>query len=127
MPPSDPSGSEPVDFDRHLRELTDGTAGSASFTELSAAERAKAARMSAQPRPGRSRPGLRESRRARQLRKPVTGPGHRPGRRARLRLVRPGETSRRRGRAAKAAKRIGIVVGFCALLYVLHLLGFGPQ
>jgi len=126
-----PSVPGPDDFDRQLRDLTSGSGGAARYREPSAEERAKQA---AQRKP-RQRAGWRGSAKARQLRRPVDSPGQGsrgPSRRRRLRLV--GGNSARRpapgGRRAKLlsiAKVVGILVGFVALLIVLHLLGLGPQ
>jgi hypothetical protein len=126
-----PSIPGPDDFDRQLRDLTSGSAGSARYREPSAEERAKQA---AQRRP-RQRARWRGSAKARELRRPVNSPGQGPRgplRRRRLRLVggksagrpAPGE---RRAKLLSLAKMVGILVGFIALLIVLHLLGLGPR
>jgi hypothetical protein len=125
-----PAAPSPDDFDRQLREITSGTAGAARFRELSAAERARLA--GGRPRLPKA---LRKRLTARKVRKPAAPPRKRtPSSRAsrrRLRLVggsgynaaqRP-----RRERLLSVAKAAGILVGFVALLVVLHLLGFGPQ
>jgi hypothetical protein len=124
----DPSIPGPDDFDRQLRDLTSGSAGAARYREPSAEERAKQA---AQRRP---RQRWRASAKARQLRSPVNPPrqGSRGPRRRRLRLVGGNNTMRRppsprRARLLSLAKMLGILVGFVALLIVLHLLGLGPQ
>jgi hypothetical protein len=126
-----PSVPGPDDFDRQLRDLTSGSAGAARYREPSAEERAKQA---AQRKP-RQGTGWRGSAKARQLRGPVNSPrqGSRgPLRRRRLRLVggngaRRQAPSARRARLLSLAKMAGILVGFVALLIVLHLLGLGPQ
>ena len=126
-----PSVPGPDDFDRQLRDLTSGSAGAARYREPSAEERAKQA---AQRRP-RQRAGWRASAKARDLRRPVNSPrqGSRgPLRRRKLRLV-GGKNARRqapgarRARLLSLAKMAGILVGFVALLILLHLLGLGPQ
>jgi hypothetical protein len=126
-----PSIPGPDDFDRQLRDLTSGSAGAARYREPSAEERAKQA---AQRRP-RQRAGWRPSAKARELRRPVNSPrqGSRgPLRRRRLRLVggkgagRPAPGARR-AKLLSLAKMVGILIGFVALLIVLHLLGLGPQ
>jgi hypothetical protein len=130
-PERGPSVPGPDDFDRQLRDLTSGSAGAARYREPSAEERAKQA---AQRKP-RQRAGWRGSAKARQLRGPVNPPrqGSRgPLRRRRLRLVggngarRPAPGARR-ARLLSIAKMVAILVGFIALLIVLHLLGLGPQ
>jgi hypothetical protein len=125
-----PAAPAPDDFDRQLREITSGTAGAARFRELSAAERAKLA--GGRPRLPKA---LRKRLTARKLRKPASAPPKRTassrGGRRRLRLVGGraynAAQGTRRQRMLSAAKAAGILVGFVALLVVLHLLGFGPQ
>ena len=120
----------PDDFDRQLRDLTSGSADAARFREPSAEERAKQAAQ----RRRRQRTGWRNAAKASQLRRPTSSPrqGSGPWRRRRLRVV-GGRTSRRpapgarRARLRSIAKMAGILVGFVALLIVLHLLGLGPQ
>jgi hypothetical protein len=130
-PERGPSVPGPDDFDRQLRDLTSGSAGAARYREPSAEERAKQA---AQRKP-RQRAGWRGSAKARQRRGPVDPPrqGSRgPLRRRRLRLVggngarRPAPGARR-AKLLSIAKMVAILVGFIALLIVLHLLGLGPQ
>jgi len=125
-----PANPHSDDFDRQLRDLTSGSAGAARFRELSAEERANQA---AKRRPG-PRTSWRNAAKARKLRRPVSAPGRdaqAPWRKRRLRVV--GGSSRRPapgGRAARlryAAKVAGILVGFVALLIVLHLFGLGPR
>ncbi|HEX9065752.1 MAG TPA: hypothetical protein VF843_11635 [Streptosporangiaceae bacterium] len=127
-----PAASGPDDFDRQLREITSGAAGAARFRELSAAERARLA--------GRGRPRMprtwRQRLAARNLSQPVSAPPRkRPGRasagRRRLRVV-GGQSYRPAGQPGRqrllaVAKTAAILVGFVALLVVLHFLGFGPQ
>ena len=112
----------PDEFDQQLRDLTSGQAEPPKFTELSAAERLR--RVPTPPSPPK-RLNRRGARKARQLRKPVPEPGraYRTKKRS-----RPSVPARRRKRHLVAnAKFVGIVVAFAALLYGLHLLGFGPQ
>ena len=128
-----PAVPSPDEFDRQLRDLTSGASGAATFREPSAQERAAhpAARLG---KPGKT--SWRNARKARKLRRPVVAP-ERPGAkrtgRGHLRVV--GGTARRSGAAAgsarqrlrSAAKTAGVLVGFAALIVVLHLLGLGPQ
>lgn len=127
-----PAASSSDDFDRQLREIASGAAGAARFRELSAAERARLAGGERQRWPR----ALRKRLAARKLRKPASGPPRtrtpaaRTGRR-RLRVV-GGRSYRaapamRRQRLLSALKVTGVLVGFAALLIVLHLLGFGPH
>jgi hypothetical protein len=140
----DPAPAEPDDLDRQLRDLTSGVAEAPRFTEPSAAERARLAAKRAGGRPSGARAarpagsatrrakGWRSARRARELRRPVQEPGQ-PGQPRPIRrntgaaAGRPAFRSRRSRRLRSAAKMTGIVVGFIALLLVLHMLGFGPQ
>lgn len=132
----DPAPSpEPDDFDRQLRELTSGVAQAPRFTEPSAAERARQAAKRGGAHPAgqpAARPGRwHKVRKARQLRRPVPGAG-RPGRKAGLRSVggrgaRPRALSPRKERIRSIARTAGILIGFAVLVFVLHLLGFGPQ
>jgi len=124
----------PEDFDRHLRDVVSGAAGAARYREPSAVERARGA-----SQPGRrQRVSWRNARRARLLRQPVTaGGGERAGsgrfsQWARLRRGRPSAIRRsapgsRRRQLVSLAKGAGILVGFAALIFVLHMLGLGPQ
>ncbi|HXL18895.1 MAG TPA: hypothetical protein VN961_15385 [Streptosporangiaceae bacterium] len=124
----------PDDFDRQLRDLTSGAAETARYREPSAVERGRRA-----ARPGRRlRVSWRDARRARNLRKPVTaGDGRRASsgrfwQRARLRRRGPSTIRRpvagsRRMRLLSLAKGAGILVGFIALLFLMHMLGLGPQ
>lgn len=132
-----PHSPDPDDFDRQLRDLTSGVAEAPRFTELSAAERARRAAERGRAAPA-GQPGpmrWRNARKARKLRRPVSGEGT-PERSGRLRgpagrragSSRPQQPrTRRQQRLRSAAKTIGILVAFAALLFVLHLLGFGPQ
>jgi hypothetical protein len=121
---------DPDDFDQQLRDLTSGQAEPAKFTELSAAERL---RRTPSPPPAPSRMNWRKARKARQLRKPAGDSGRKQGglgsARRRGRLARPPQNAagRRRQRLLALAKTVGVLVAFAALLYGLHLLGFGPQ
>ena len=122
-----PGVPEPDDFDRQLRELTSGTAKAARFTELSAAERARqAARRSPAQRPRPS--GWRTARKAKKPRKPA-GESRRPG----SPQSRPGSgkapqrRSPRRQRLIMVAKTLITLIAFAALVYLLHLIGLGPQ
>jgi hypothetical protein len=124
----------PDDFDRQLRDLTSGAAGSARYREASAGERARRA-----ARPGgRLRVSWRNARRARNLRKPVTaGDGRRASsgrfwqraglRRGRPSAVRPPAAGSPRRRLLSLAKGAGILFGFVALLFLMHMLGLGPH
>ncbi len=121
---------DPDDFDQQLRDLTSGQAEPAKFTELSAAERL---RRVPSPPPAPSRLKWRRARKARQLRKPVADSGRKPGGLGSVRRRRPrarpaqNAAGRRRQRLLAIAKTVGVLVAFAALLYGLHLLGFGPQ
>jgi hypothetical protein len=129
---SDVTGG-PDEFDRQLRDLYAGTAGAARFREPSAAERAKRA-----ARRRRASLSLRRAGQARQLRRPVASDkAGRPAARGRSwrRLMtfgrsgparRPAPGDRRR-RLASLAKGAGILIGFVALLLLMHALGLGPQ
>jgi hypothetical protein len=113
---------DPDEFDQQLRDLTSGQAEPAKFTELSAAERL---RRVPTPPPPPKRLKRRGVRKARQLRKPVPEPGRAYRTKKRGRPSVP--ASRRKRRPVEIAKVVGILVAFAALLYGLHLLGFGPQ
>ena len=121
---------DPDDFDQQLRDLTSGQAEPARFTELSAAERA---RRNQSPPPPAKKQSRRKARKARELRKPVGDPGRkRTSRGSKRKLSAVGSTARqprasRRQRLLSAARVVGILVAFAALLYGLHLLGLGPQ
>jgi hypothetical protein len=127
----------PDDFDRQLRELTSGSAGTARFREPSAAERAeRAIRPPARRR--RRVTNWRQASRARELRRPVTsGPDGASGRRtawsrARHLLRRPAASRRvparsPRQRLRALAKGAAILAGFVALLFLMHVLGLGPR
>ena len=133
----------PDEFDRQLRDLYSGSSGVAKFREPSAAERAKrAAKRRREPGRQRRRPmSWQKSRQARKLRRPVTGAPasgnhatHRSWRRwlGPLGRLRSGprralSPADRRQRLRTLARRAGILVGFIALLFLLHMLGFGPQ
>jgi hypothetical protein len=140
----DEGARSPDEFDRQLRDLYSGTAGVAKFREPSAAERARrAAKRSRHPgrQSGRRPTSWQKSPQARKLRRPVTS-ADAIGRRAaqgrwprwlgpigritsrRRRPLSPGE---RRRRLRSLAKGAGILVGFVALLFLLHTLGFGPH
>lgn len=140
--PVEPSSAmpDPDDLDRQLRDLTSGLAEPPKFTELSAAERLR--RLPGPPAPPpvtrRSQRKWRSARKARQLRKPTaepgpkrgTGPGsakRRPGIRGMQARPAPNAANRRKRRLLTIVKTVGVVVAFAALLYGLHLLGFGPQ
>jgi len=127
---------DPDDFDQQLRDLTSGQAEPAKFTEPSAAERLRRV-PTPPPTPSRtkSRISRRNAKKARELRRPVGEPGPKQGRgpgwakRRRGKLARPAMNAagRRRQRFLTVAKTVGVLVAFAALLYGLHLLGFGPQ
>jgi hypothetical protein len=123
---------EPDEFDRQLRNLTTGKAEPARFTELSAAERAKRAAARSKPAAKPKRMSWRNTWRARKRRRPADGPqsggpnrsaGRPPGGARRPRPAR----STRQQRLRSIAKTVGVLLAFCALLFVLHLLGLGPQ
>lgn len=131
---------EPDEFERQLRELTAGRAEPARFTELSAAERAKRASARSAPAAKRKRMSWFSRWRAGKLRRPVdgsqsgrfnSGAAQRPGMGAgaggsAARRRRPARSARQQ-RLRSIATTIGVLLAFCALLYVLHLLGLGPQ
>jgi hypothetical protein len=98
----------PDDFDRQLRDLYATPPGTARFKEPSAAERARRA-----ARRRRLRVNVRKASTAKKPRRPISAgrDEHGPGRR----------------RVISVAKGAGILVGFVALLLVMHLLGLGPQ
>jgi hypothetical protein len=123
----------PDEFDRQLRDLYSGSTGAARFREPSAAERARrAARRRSQSM------SFQKSRQARKLRKPAQ-PGSRPqpAARSRRRLgtfgrrqsgpARRLSPADRRRRLVSLAKGTGILIGFVALLFLMHMLGLGPQ
>src|SRR5215469_7348781 len=116
---------DPDEFDQQLRDLTSGQAEPAKFTVLSAAERL---RRVPSPPPPPKRMNWRHARKARQLRRPVGEPGRgRPGKTSPRTRPRPKPAGGRKPRFIGIAKVVGIVVAFAALLYGLHLLGFGPH
>lgn len=125
---------DPDEFDQQLRDLTSGQAEPAKFTELSATERLR--RVPSPPPPPR-RTNWRNARKARQLRRPISEPGRKqpgrkqPGRKQPAGAKQPIRPQRkangRRQRLIGIAKVVGVLVAFAALLYGLHLLGFGPQ
>ncbi len=127
-PPQDGKPPGPDEIDRGLHEILEGVGGEAAVREPSAAERA-----AERPGPGSGKPARwRGYLKAGRLRWPVRAPGQRPGsRRWRHRRAaaagRPGSRNRRLGRAGSALRWIGILLVFAALLYGLHLLGFGPH
>jgi hypothetical protein len=120
MPP------DPDEFEQQLRDLTSGQAEPAKFTEPSATERL---RRIPSPPPPPKRMNWRDARKARRLRRPVAEAGRKQPGNARRRTSkrRPVSASERKRRFVSTAKVVGIVVAFAALLYGLHLLGFGPQ
>ncbi len=123
---------DPDDFDQQLRDLTSGQAEPARFTELSAAERA---RRNQSPPPPAKKKRWRSTRKAKQLRKPADDTGRKrtsPRGKRKLSAVgsaakKPRTASQRRQRLLSAARLVGILIAFAALLYGLHLLGLGPQ
>ncbi len=118
---------DPDEFDQQLRDLTSGEAEPAKFTELSAAERLRRV-PSPPPPPQRRRLNWRKARKARQLRKPIPELGRRqPGQPKRKPQPRRNAANTRKQRFLSIAKVVGVIVAFAALLYGLHLLGFGPQ
>jgi hypothetical protein len=127
--------SAPDEFDRALRDLTSGRAEPAKFKEPPAAERAKLRSVPSGPaKPGRM--SMRSKWKARQLRKPVGESGHKSGLGSRPGQVRDRTTStasRGAGRGLKGqrlrsvARTVAVLVAFAALVYGLHVLGFGPQ
>jgi hypothetical protein len=123
---------DPDEFDQQLRDLTSGQAKPAKFTELSAAERAR--RSASQPPPPPGKIHWRKARKARQLRRPIGeqqpkrgGPTGAKRRRPAAPQRKPPSGSQRRRRLISFARTVGVLVAFAALLYGLHLLGFGPQ
>jgi hypothetical protein len=122
---------DPDDFDAQLRNLTSGQAEPAKFTELSAAERAR--RAPGPPPPAKL--NWRKARKAKQLRRPPGAQGRRdPGGAKRAPQGSPSSAQRkptpanqRRRRVLSIVRTVGILIAFAALLYGLHLLGFGPQ
>jgi hypothetical protein len=132
----------PDDFDRQLRDLYSGSAGAARFREPSAAERAKRAarrRRQQNGKSGRQPMSFGKSRRARKLLKPVTRANTQPATQGRSwrKLVpfgrgrpgprRPLSPNERRRRLRSLAKGTGILIGFVALLFLMHMLGLGPH
>jgi hypothetical protein len=130
----------PDEFDRQLRDLYSGSSGVAKFREPSAAERAK--RAAKRRREANRQPmGWQKSRQARKLRRPVASAGASGGRatqrswrrwlgplgRIRSGQRRPLAPADRQRRLRSLAKGAAILVGFVALLFLLHTLGFGPQ
>jgi hypothetical protein len=123
---------DPDDFDAQLRNLTSGQAEPAKFTELSAAERARRA---LGPPPPPTKLNWRKARKARQLRRPPNEQGGRSPGSAKGRPQgsppsakrKPSPSSNRRGKVLAVVRTVGILIAFAALLYGLHLLGFGPQ
>ena len=116
------------DFDRQLRDLTSGQAEPAKFQELSAAERARRAPT---PPPSTSKKNWRNNRKAKKLRRPVSEPGKRPGtpqpKRKTPSMASRTPAARRKQRFLKVLRTVGVLIAFAALLYGMHLLGFGPQ
>ena len=123
---------DPDDFDRQLRDLTSGQAEPAKFQELSAAERARRA-PTPPPAPSKmkSKMNWRNNRKAKKLRRPVDDPGKRPGtpqpKRKAPSMASRTPAARRKARSLQILRTVGILIAFVALLYGLHLLGFGPQ
>jgi hypothetical protein len=127
---------DPDDFDKQLRDLTSGKTEPPKYTELSAAERA---RRQGGPPPPTARQNRRNARKAKQLRKPLGETGSKSpkpaGKKRRLSAVgssaqkkgKAGSGNRRRQRLLSAARVVGVLIAFAALLYGLHLLGLGPQ
>ena len=123
----------PDEFDRQLRDLYSGSPGAARFREPSAAERARRA-----ARRRRQSLNWQRSRQARELRKPVSSASRKPTQPARSwrRMTRFGRRSgptrlpvpgARRKRLMSLAKGAAVLVGFVALLFLMHMLGLGPQ
>lgn len=112
--PQDGKPPGPDEIDRGLREILEGVGGGSALREPSAAERAATP---ARPRKlgrgrwrrwnGRRRPG--------KLGRPVRGSGG------------PASGGIRRRKLGLALRWAGILLLFAALLYGLHVLGFGPQ
>ena len=115
---------DPDEFDQQLRDLTSGQAEPAKFTELSAAERLRRAPGPPPPPPRRN---WRSSRKARQLRKPVPEPSRKRADRTSKRSRPSAPAGGRKRRLIATAKVVGVLVAFAALLYGLHLLGYGPR
>jgi hypothetical protein len=120
---------EPDDFDRQLRDLTSGQAEPAKFQELSAAERARHAPT---PSSAPSKKNWRSNRKAKKLRRPVSEPGKPPPgtpppKRKAPSMASRTPAARRQARSQQILRTVGVLIAFAALLYGLHLLGFGPQ
>ncbi len=75
--------------------------------------------------------GWRNARKAKKLRRPVNETGRKPGtpqaKRKAPSMASRTPAARRRQRFLQLARTVGILIAFAALLYGLHLLGFGPQ
>jgi hypothetical protein len=73
----------------------------------------------------------RRSRKAKKLRRPVSEPGKPPGapraKRKTPSMASRSPAARRKARFLQILRTVGILIAFAALLYGLHLLGFGPQ
>src|SRR5215469_4274589 len=104
---------DPDEMDRHLREITSGQAGEATFREPSAAERTR--------RPVRAvstgRMSWRKARKAAKLRKPVQEPGRT---RAKVRQARPHTATR-----GKRRRRARVLLTLSVVLAMLAGVGYG--
>jgi hypothetical protein len=74
----------------------------------------------------------RKARKAKKLRRPVSETGtQRPGppqpKRKAPSMASRSPAARRKARFLQVIRTIGVLIAFAALLYGLHLLGFGPQ
>jgi hypothetical protein len=140
--PQDGKPPGPDEIDRGLREILEGVGGDSALREPSAAERAAAPARPRKPGRGARRGkwrGWYGRRRARKLNRPARGGGQSGGWRRLGLSQRRGPQRRgpqRRGPAGRgirhrklavALRWAGILLLFAALLFGLHLLGFGPQ
>src|SRR5215471_21234039 len=101
---------DPDEMDRHLREITSGQAGEATFREPSAAERTR--------RPVRAvSTGRMSWRKAAKLRKPVQEPGRT---RAGVRQARPHTATR-----GKRRRRARVLLTLSVVLAMLAGVGYG--
>lgn len=73
----------------------------------------------------------RNQRKAKKLRRPVSDTGKRPGqpqaKRKKPSMASRSPAARRRARLLQILRTVGVLIAFAALLYGMHLLGFGPQ
>jgi hypothetical protein len=73
----------------------------------------------------------RNNRKARKLRRPLGEPGKKPStpqaKRKAPSMASRTPAARRKARFLQIVRTVGVLIAFAALLYGLHLLGFGPQ